>query len=86
MRTLLSLLALAASLYLLLGLMLYLFQGSMVFLSGMPGRVTNEQCVETPDRNDGHSREDSEALGQGIVLVLDTGIVVPNDREDNQNE
>jgi fermentation-respiration switch protein FrsA (DUF1100 family) len=39
MRALFSLISLAASLYLLLGVVLYLFQGSMVFLSGMPGRA-----------------------------------------------
>lgn len=38
MRTLLSLIGVAASLYLVLGLLLYLFQGSMIFLSAMPGR------------------------------------------------
>jgi len=38
MRTLFSLIGVAASLYLVLGLLLYLFQGSMIFLSGMPGR------------------------------------------------
>ncbi|NNK37582.1 MAG: alpha/beta hydrolase, partial [Xanthomonadales bacterium] len=38
MRALFSLITLAASLYLLLGLVLYLVQGSMVYLSGMPGR------------------------------------------------
>lgn len=39
MKTLMSLMLLAAGLYLLFGLMLYLFQGSMVFLSSMPGRA-----------------------------------------------
>ena len=38
MRTFLSLITIAAGIYLLFGLLLYLLQGSMVFLSGMPGR------------------------------------------------
>jgi fermentation-respiration switch protein FrsA (DUF1100 family) len=39
MRTLISLLTLAAAVYVALGLMLYLFQGSMVFLANLPGRA-----------------------------------------------
>ncbi len=39
MRTLVSLLSIAASIYLLLALMLYLFQDRMVFLSNLPGRA-----------------------------------------------
>jgi len=46
MRTLLSLIALAAGLYLLFGLLLFLFQGSMVFLSGMPGRELETTPLE----------------------------------------
>jgi fermentation-respiration switch protein FrsA (DUF1100 family) len=39
MKTLISLLSIAASIYLLLALALYLLQGKMVFLSGLPGRA-----------------------------------------------
>lgn len=39
MRTLISLLTVAASIYVLLSLALYLFQGKMVFLSNLPGRT-----------------------------------------------
>jgi fermentation-respiration switch protein FrsA (DUF1100 family) len=39
MRTLLTLLAALGIVYLALGVILYLFQGSMVFLAGLPGRV-----------------------------------------------
>jgi fermentation-respiration switch protein FrsA (DUF1100 family) len=39
MKTFLGLLTLAASIYILLGLMIYLFQGKMVFLANMPGRA-----------------------------------------------
>jgi fermentation-respiration switch protein FrsA (DUF1100 family) len=39
MRTLLSLLSIAASIYVLLALALYLLQGKMVFLSDLPGRA-----------------------------------------------
>jgi len=39
MRTLISLLSIAASIYVLLALVLYLLQGKMVFLSGLPGRA-----------------------------------------------
>jgi fermentation-respiration switch protein FrsA (DUF1100 family) len=39
MRTLVSLLTIAVSVYLLLALMIYLFQDRMVFLSNMPGRA-----------------------------------------------
>ena len=39
MRTLLGLLALLAGIYAVLGVMLYLFQGSMVFLANLPGRA-----------------------------------------------
>jgi len=39
MRTLLSLFSVAAGIYLLLSLLLYLFQGSMVFLANLPGRA-----------------------------------------------
>ena len=38
MRSLLVMLAVAAAVYALLGLLLYLFQGSMVFLANLPGR------------------------------------------------
>jgi pimeloyl-ACP methyl ester carboxylesterase len=39
MKTFLSLLTVLLTLYGILGIVLYLFQGSMVFLSGMPGRA-----------------------------------------------
>jgi len=39
MRTLLNILTIAASIYLLLALVLYMFQGRMVFLSNFPGRA-----------------------------------------------
>jgi fermentation-respiration switch protein FrsA (DUF1100 family) len=39
MRSLIWIAAILASVYLLLGLMLYLFQGSMVFLANLPGRA-----------------------------------------------
>ena len=39
MRTLVSILTIAISIYLVLALMLYLFQGRMVFLSNLPGRA-----------------------------------------------
>ncbi len=39
MRTLISLLTIAASVYVLLSLVLYLMQGKMVFLANMPGRA-----------------------------------------------
>ncbi|MGK2927816.1 MAG: alpha/beta hydrolase [Lysobacterales bacterium] len=39
MRTLLGLLAMLAGIYVLLGVMLYLFQGSMVYLANLPGRA-----------------------------------------------
>ncbi len=39
MRTLISLLSIAASVYVLLALVLYLLQGKMVFLSDLPGRA-----------------------------------------------
>ncbi len=39
MKTLISLLSIAASIYVLLALALYLLQGKMVFLSGLPGRA-----------------------------------------------
>jgi fermentation-respiration switch protein FrsA (DUF1100 family) len=39
MRTLINLLSIAAGFYFLLALMLYLFQGKMVFLANMPGRA-----------------------------------------------
>jgi fermentation-respiration switch protein FrsA (DUF1100 family) len=39
MRSLLVMLAVAVAVYALLGLLLYLFQGSMVFLAGVPGRA-----------------------------------------------
>ena len=39
MRTLVSILTIAISVYLVLALMLYLFQGRMVFLSNFPGRA-----------------------------------------------
>ncbi len=39
MRTLINLLSVAASIYLLLALTIYLLQGKMVFLSGLPGRA-----------------------------------------------
>ena len=39
MRTLVSILTIAISIYVLLALMLYLFQGRMVFLSNFPGRA-----------------------------------------------
>ena len=39
MRTLISLLSIAASIYLLLSLALYFLQGKMVFLSNLPGRA-----------------------------------------------
>jgi fermentation-respiration switch protein FrsA (DUF1100 family) len=39
MRTLVSLLTIAASVYVLLALVLYLFQNKMVFLSNLPGRA-----------------------------------------------
>ena len=39
MKTFLGLLVFAASIYILFGLMIYLFQGKMVFLANMPGRA-----------------------------------------------
>jgi pimeloyl-ACP methyl ester carboxylesterase len=39
MRTLISLLSIVASIYVLLALTVYLLQGKMVFLSGLPGRA-----------------------------------------------
>lgn len=39
MRTLVSILTIAASIYVVLALLLYLFQGKMVFLSNLPGRA-----------------------------------------------
>jgi fermentation-respiration switch protein FrsA (DUF1100 family) len=39
MKTLISLLSIAASIYVVLALALYLLQGKMVFLSGLPGRA-----------------------------------------------
>jgi fermentation-respiration switch protein FrsA (DUF1100 family) len=45
MKTLISLLSIAASVYVLLALALYLLQGKMVFLSGLPGRA----LTATPD-------------------------------------
>jgi fermentation-respiration switch protein FrsA (DUF1100 family) len=39
MKTLISLLSIAASIYVVLALTLYLLQGKMVFLSGLPGRA-----------------------------------------------
>ncbi len=39
MKTLISLLSTAASIYVLLALVVYLLQGKMVFLSGLPGRA-----------------------------------------------
>lgn len=45
MRTIFSLIGIAATLYFLLGLLLFFFQGSMVFLSAMPGR----ELEATPD-------------------------------------
>jgi len=60
MRTLIWLAALIGSVYVLLGLMLYLFQGSMVFLANLPGRALDatpadlglnfeDAHIDTPD-------------------------------------
>jgi fermentation-respiration switch protein FrsA (DUF1100 family) len=46
MRTLISLLSIAASIYVLLALALYLLQGKMVFLSGLPGRALTATPVD----------------------------------------
>jgi len=39
MRTLITILTIAIGIYVVLALMLYLFQGKMVFLANMPGRA-----------------------------------------------
>ena len=48
MRTIASLIAVATACYLLLGVMLYIFQERMVFLAGLPGRA-----LEAPPRRAG---------------------------------
>jgi hypothetical protein len=46
MRTLINLFSIAASIYVLLALALYLLQGKMVFLSGLPGRALTATPVD----------------------------------------
>jgi fermentation-respiration switch protein FrsA (DUF1100 family) len=46
MRALLSLLTVLAGVYVLLGLVLYLFQGSLVFLANVPGRTLDASPAE----------------------------------------
>jgi hypothetical protein len=86
MRTFLSILIIAISIYVVLMLMIYLFQGRMVFLSNIPGRtldvspanislVFEEVSITTPDNERLHGWYVPAEDSGGVVLFFH-GIVV----------
>jgi hypothetical protein len=86
MRTFLSILIIAISIYVVLMLMIYLFQGRMVFLSNIPGRtldvspadiglVFEDVSVTTPDNDRLHGWYVPAETSRGVVLFFH-GIVV----------
>ena len=81
MRTLLSFLIIAISIYVVLMLMIYLFQGRMVFLSDIPGRtldvspaeiglVFEDVSITTPDNEHLHGWYVPAENSRGVVLFF----------------
>ena len=81
MKTAISLISIAASIYLLLALAIYLLQGKMVFLSGMPGRALTatpgdiglayeDVFLTTSDSERLHGWFVPSAGARGVVLFL----------------
>ena len=81
MRTLLSFLIIAISIYVVLMLMIYLFQGRMVFLSNIPGRtldvspadiglVFEDVSITTPDNERLHGWYVPAENSEGVVLFF----------------
>ena len=81
MRTLISLLTIAASVYVLLSLVLYLLQGKMVFLSNLPGRPLTaspgdigleyeEVYLTTLDDERLHGWYVPATIGRGVLLFF----------------
>jgi len=81
MRTLFSLLSIATSIYVLLALTVYLLQGKMVFLSGLPGRALTaspgdigleyeDVSLTTSDDERLHGWYVSAANSKGVVLFF----------------
>ena len=81
MRTLVSILAIAISFYLLLALMLYLFQGKMVFLSNFPDRTLTatpadigldyeDVSLTTSDNEHLHGWHIPAANSKGVLLFF----------------
>jgi hypothetical protein len=80
-RSLMNIVLVAASIYLLLGLMLYLLQGRMVFLSNFPGRALDatpadiglhyeDAWITTSDGERLHGWYVSAAQSRGVVLFF----------------
>ena len=86
MRTLISLLSIAASIFLLLSLALYFLQGKMVYLSNLPGRALTaspadiglefeEVSLPTSDDERLHgwyvpATNSRSGVGKGVVLFF----------------
>ena len=81
MRTLLSLLTVAAGIYLLLSLLLYLLQGNMVFLANLPGRALEaspdyigldfeDVFMDTSDGERLHGWYVPAASARGVILFF----------------
>ena len=81
MRTLISLFSIVASIYVLLALALYLLQGKMVFLSGLPGRALTatpgdigleyeDVALTTSDNERLHGWYVPATDGRGVVLFF----------------
>jgi fermentation-respiration switch protein FrsA (DUF1100 family) len=81
MRTLLTLLAALGIVYLALGVILYLFQGSLVFLANLPGRALDgtpadiglpyeDARIDTPDGERLHGWYVPAAEARGVLLFF----------------
>jgi fermentation-respiration switch protein FrsA (DUF1100 family) len=79
MRLLLGMLAVVAAVYVLLGLLLYLFQGSMVFLATVPGRALDASPADLGlDYEDvGIDTADGERLHGWYVPAVSPGTGEP---------
>ncbi len=74
MRTFLSILSIAISIYFVLGLMLYLFQGRMVFLSNLPGRalIASPGDIDLDYEDVSLTTSDSEHLHGWYIPAVDS--------------